>query len=364
VRAADEQGVSLIVVASLGRRSGSMWRLGSVADRLSQSSPVPVLVVRDTRPIGRWEREAHPLRVVLALGSGRTSEAAARAVAALRRHGPIELVEVHAYDPLEMAQRLGLREAESTEARRMIENSLARDLAGRVGQWAGPGEARFVALPARGHVAEALAEFADAERADLVVLGAQGRGALQRRLLGSISYGVLPLVGTNVLVVPTPATAKESAARAPSVATRVKSVLVATDLTEFGNRALEHALGALPEGGRLVLFHARRPPVGVPDHWRVPYMQEEARMNRALAEAELKKLAAQIEGKLETVVEAVESEDPAQAILEAAERHGVDLLCLGTHGRGRLATALLGSVAREVARRSPRPVLLVPHRPG
>ncbi|SDF49704.1 Nucleotide-binding universal stress protein, UspA family [Thermus arciformis] len=50
----------------------------------------------------------------------------------------------------------------------------------------------------------------------------------------------------------------------------------------------------------------------------------------------------------------------AEVILKEAEKH--DLVVLGTHGRTGLDRLLLGSVARDVARRSPKPVLLVPHR--
>ncbi len=50
----------------------------------------------------------------------------------------------------------------------------------------------------------------------------------------------------------------------------------------------------------------------------------------------------------------------AEVILREAEKH--DLVVLGTHGRTGLDGLLLGSVAREVARRSPKPVLLVPYR--
>ncbi|MGC8967394.1 MAG: universal stress protein [Thermus sp.] len=50
----------------------------------------------------------------------------------------------------------------------------------------------------------------------------------------------------------------------------------------------------------------------------------------------------------------------AEVILQEAAKH--DLLVLGTHGRTGLDRLLLGSVAREVARRSPKPVLLVPYR--
>lgn len=49
--------------------------------------------------------------------------------------------------------------------------------------------------------------------------------------------------------------------------------------------------------------------------------------------------------------------DPATAILEYAAGHAVDLIALATHGRSRLARAMVGSVARAVLHGSPVPVL-------
>ncbi len=49
--------------------------------------------------------------------------------------------------------------------------------------------------------------------------------------------------------------------------------------------------------------------------------------------------------------------DVATAILDFAHKKEIDLIVLGTHGRGALQKALLGSVAERVFRHSPVPVL-------
>jgi nucleotide-binding universal stress UspA family protein len=51
--------------------------------------------------------------------------------------------------------------------------------------------------------------------------------------------------------------------------------------------------------------------------------------------------------------------NPANAIIEYAKEAHVDLIVVGTHGRGPMSHLLMGSVAEHVVRHAPCPVLVV-----
>jgi universal stress protein A len=59
------------------------------------------------------------------------------------------------------------------------------------------------------------------------------------------------------------------------------------------------------------------------------------------------------------VMVAVQVGSPFQEIVGYAEAQHIDLIVIGTHGRGPIGHMLLGSVAEKVVRRAPCPVLTV-----
>ena len=52
--------------------------------------------------------------------------------------------------------------------------------------------------------------------------------------------------------------------------------------------------------------------------------------------------------------------NPVAGILTEADRLSADLIVMGTHGKGALRYAFLGSVAEKVLRKTLRPVMIVP----
>jgi nucleotide-binding universal stress UspA family protein len=73
----------------------------------------------------------------------------------------------------------------------------------------------------------------------------------------------------------------------------------------------------------------------------------------------------QMQDRVSDAILAVErSDEPADEITSYARTHDIDLIVMGTHGRGRMAHLLLGSVAEKVARRAPCPVLTMRQAPA
>jgi nucleotide-binding universal stress UspA family protein len=147
---------------------------------------------------------------------------------------------------------------------------------------------------------------------------------------------------------------------------RIARVLVPTDFSEMGNHALRYAYALLPRGGTVHLLHAVEEeslPNPLYAHYtpgRQPTPGERAAQEKDL-EAGLRALVpeeAESRG-IETCVEIVHGSDPAEAIRVAAERLGVDAICMGTHGRTGLSSLVAGSVARKVASATSRPLFLV-----
>lgn len=84
----------------------------------------------------------------------------------------------------------------------------------------------------------------------------------------------------------------------------------------------------------------------------------------AKARAKLEHLAGQKVGRNARYEVHARSGDPAIEILQAAKRLGTDLIVMATHGRKGFRRLILGSVAEQVIRQAPCPVLAVKPKPA
>jgi len=355
---AHEVSASLIIVGARGHHGQSTRGLGSRATRTAQRSHVPVLTVRDAAPFATWLKENRPLRVVLGVDASASAEHAARWLGELCRLGACEVVLAHLYWPPEAFHRLGLAGLRNyVEPDEEIVRTLGRQLAQRFDSLLHGKVHSYRIEPHLGRVGDGLALLAAEERADLLVVGCHDQSALARLWEGSVSRHALLASNVAVACVPVPA---------PELVTHqlrsLRHVLIATDFSELGNGAIPLAYGAVAPGGTVHLLHvlkSNRPrlePYDIFTSLPDPTLSEAANA----AGARLRELVpGDASAKsASTQVHVVEAAEPATAICQAAERFDADLICLGTHGRGGVAKALLGSTATGVLENTRRPVLL------
>jgi len=352
---ASELSANLIVIGALGQRRPGTWQLGSHADRTAERTHVPVLVVREAAAFERWVHGERPLRVVLGVDASLSSETAGRWITELAALGRCEVVLTHLYWAPEEFQRLGLGGFRSWgDTDPTITRSLEQEYSERFAALFSAAKVSYRLEPHFGRIGDGLAALAAKEQADLVVVGCHHRGALARAWEGSVSRHVLRCAGTSVACIPAPTDAQELATKT------LRSVLVATDFSETGNAAIPLAYSAVTYAGHVHLVHvleASHDPMTPYDIFASPEQDTPA---RAEARRQLQGLVPRDFGgaAATTHVHLLEEKKPQTAICQAAERLGVDLICLGTHGRTGLSRAILGSVAGAVLEQTRRPVLL------
>ncbi len=341
---AQAHRAALVVVASRGHGRSSRFRLGGNSERVAAAADVPVLVVRDATPFVAWAEGTRPLRVLLGVGEPADSEPAVEWVKRLRAHGACDVVAGRVYDEWEARRRYGLGPPRDLErADPEVERLVRRDLERFVGDLGGAGTTRLVAVPRFGMPGDHVLSLAEAERADLVVLGTGGKRGLARWT--SVTNLVLHDSHSSVAVVPRPAGWRPVGDIPP-----LRRVLVATDLSAFADHAIPFAYALLADrgGGEVFLAHVV-PPGGVS-------FEEETEITARLRA--LVPPSAEARGVV-TRTEIVRGADVPRALSELAERLGADLVCVASHGRGGLGRVALGSVAEAMLRRSRRPVMVV-----
>jgi nucleotide-binding universal stress UspA family protein len=146
------------------------------------------------------------------------------------------------------------------------------------------------------------------------------------------------------------------------------SILCATDLSPVGNAAVAIAYRLARPGSVVHLFHVAQPAVVMSplDGTILTYRSTRDELLSADRRARARLLAlvpeGALDGEVRTEVEVVHESDAAIRILEEAARVRAGVVVLGTHGRSGLGRILMGSVAAEVLRKSPVPVVLVGER--
>jgi nucleotide-binding universal stress UspA family protein len=145
---------------------------------------------------------------------------------------------------------------------------------------------------------------------------------------------------------------------------RFSRILVPTDFSTGAENAAVTAVAlAAAVGGRVDLVHwYNLPALMTPDGstfgpTAAQLVEAGERADAALGEA-LQALRARVGGRVR-IEGATRIGSAADEILRIAETGRYDLIVMGTHGRTGIRRLMLGSVAENVLRRSPIPVLTV-----
>jgi universal stress protein A len=142
----------------------------------------------------------------------------------------------------------------------------------------------------------------------------------------------------------------------------LKTVLVPTDFSDASVSALRYGkamAGAFNASLHVVhvmedlLAHAWAAEVYVAS---MPQLRDEIEKE---SRQRLDTLLTDEERRMYQVEIALLAGNPFLEIIRYAKAHDIDLIVMGTHGRGPIAHMLLGSVAEKVVRKSPCPVLTV-----
>jgi nucleotide-binding universal stress UspA family protein len=192
-------------------------------------------------------------------------------------------------------------------------------------------------------------------KADFIVIGTRGQSRLEHLLLGSIAERILSMAPAPVLSVHP----EDFDRHRP-----LRRILVPTDFSEEAHRSAATALELLGarQKGELILVHAYHIPVeysaygALPTNWN--FIEDAARATKA----ELEKWATELSASGWKVTTEAAEGPPAYVIETLAKERNVDLIAMGTHGRGALRELVLGSVAKRVVQRAPCPVLTVRRR--
>ncbi|MFL5353516.1 universal stress protein [Archangium sp.] len=342
-RFASEKGAGLVVTA--GPTSASPFLgVGGTVDRLATALTVPLLVVREAGPFEAWVAGKRPLKVMLGVDRSLPFEAARDWLRALRRYGQVEVVAGRIYWPHEEYQRMGLAHPNAfqdvtPELRRSLEQEVRSLVAPLEGQGQPP--VRLRVESGVGRIADHLVALAADEKVDVLVVGTHQRRALGK--LWSVSHHALRLARMSVASVPVGVAARGASVPIPPL----RSVLVATDFSDWANRAIPYAFSLLPNGGTVYL-------VTVGEGAQMTETERDLRQRMH----QLVPREADANGR-KVQVEVLVGQDVADTLLRAAQRFGADVICLGTHGRTGLRTPPMGSVAKAVMARADRPVMVV-----
>lgn len=144
-----------------------------------------------------------------------------------------------------------------------------------------------------------------------------------------------------------------------------KHILIPVDGSDFSDRAIDTGVRFAKSVNARITGFIAEPEYKIPTHGEIVSrtavsMYEHTDKARQHAQKVLKRISERAEAEGVAYDSGfVESDDPADAIVDAAEQHNCDLILMVSHARRGLDKLLHGSVAGTVLTRTRIPVLVL-----
>jgi nucleotide-binding universal stress UspA family protein len=145
---------------------------------------------------------------------------------------------------------------------------------------------------------------------------------------------------------------------------KLENVLVATDFGPASDSAVIYGREfARTFGARLHVLHVVENATiyAGPEAVGVDFAKVQADLEEGAQKAMSRLVTAEDRKQLRALTVLRSGSSPTVEIVEYAKQAGIDLIIVGTHGRGAMGHLLMGSVAEKVVRLAPCPVLTVRH---
>jgi nucleotide-binding universal stress UspA family protein len=205
--------------------------------------------------------------------------------------------------------------------------------------------------------ASSLNEVARKHDASLLVLGSHGKSRWREGVLGSFSSAVCHHVQFPTLVLPVRVPeGGEQATCLWHCRDLLGHLLLPTDFSQPAAQSLVYIELLVPKGvSRVTLVHALQvPPMEFYESGLPERVEAAARNSLEILKERLEAAGVpQVDARLA-------AGHPISVILDLLRTQDVSLIVLGTQGKGFIAEIFLGSVAHNVTRVAPCPVLLIP----
>lgn len=191
----------------------------------------------------------------------------------------------------------------------------------------------------------------------IIVVGAQEHSLTKEIFFGGLAYEIIHNSQKPVLLIRLAESDKDGLSCIKSIGCDIGNhVLFPTDFSEGSDYAFEYLEKMVTDGvKKVILLH-------VQDKQRIsPYLEDSIDEFNRIDGERLDDLKKMLKSKANVEVETVlRYGSPTGEILNLIREQNVQLVVMGSQGRGRIQEIFLGSVSHNVARHSPASVLLIP----